>query len=340
MVSFSDVTLNNESLKTPGSGPIAAFVGGTNGIGLSTLQALLKHTSSPTVYLVGRDSSRLNSLISEVQPLNTSATIIPIVANDLTLVRNAQKAAKEIASQAPRLDILVMSPGYLTFSSASFSPEGLDRLTAIRYHARMRFLVTLLPLLRLSPSPRVISVLAAGQEGPLNLSDLGMTGPKSQGPIYAAGAAASMITLAMEHLSKQPGNEKIVFIHTFPGIVADTGLKVHDIGFFMRFLINWIVKPVMKVVGITSAESGERTLFAATNGRFRRLQPGVSGEGTLIQEGSDGTQGSGVYALKADSSVVSGGGNASLKKLRNLDGGKKVWEYTLSEFERIESMDA
>ena len=63
MVAVKDIKLNNESIKTPGSSPVAVFVGGTGGIGLSALQALLKYTSSPTVYLVGRDPSRLERQI-------------------------------------------------------------------------------------------------------------------------------------------------------------------------------------------------------------------------------------------------------------------------------------
>jgi hypothetical protein len=90
--------------------------------------------------------------------------------------------------------------------------------------------------------------------------------------------------------------------------------------------------------GYTPAESGERVLFAATNGRFRRLRAGVSGEGTLIQEGSDGAKGSGVYLVQGDSSVVTLEGNAVVKKLREQDAGKKILEYTLAEFERIARM--
>lgn len=337
MVALSDITLNNTSLQTPGSGPIAVVVGATNGIGLATVRALLKHTSSPTIYLVGRNSSRLTSLITTtLQSLNPSATLHPIVAEDLTLVRDAQKAAEQIlASNPPRIDLLIMTAGYLSFNKTpDFSPEGLDRITSIRYHARLRILVSLLPLLRLSHSPRVISVLAGGQEGTLNLSDLAMTQPGTYGPLYAASAAASMTTLFFEDLSKKPDNEKIVFVHIFPGLV-DTGLKVENTGFFITFLFDYVLKTLTKLVGYTADEAGERVLFAATNGRFRRLSPGTSAEGTLIQEGSDGVQGSGVYLVTADSSVVTGGGNAALKKLRGQNAGEKVYEYTVSEFDRI-----
>lgn len=332
MVSLSDITLNNESLLSPGSGPTAALVGCTNGIGLATLHALLKHTSAPTIYLVGRDSSRLTSLIASVQPLNSAATIVPILTEDLTLVASAQKAAEEIASRTSRLDLLILSPGYLTFNrNPDYSPEGLDRTISIRFHARMRIVVTLLPALRAAPAPRVVSVLSGGKEGPLNLDDL------SVAP-FASRVATSMTTLFFETLARRPGNEKIVFLHIYPGVVYGTGLTVQGAGVFVRFLWHWVIKPGLRLFGRSPAEAGERVLFAATNGRFRRVEDPKSAEGTLIQQGSDGVLGSGVYLVNADSSVVTGGGNAQLRKLRASDAGERVYEYTMREFERVGSM--
>ncbi|KAJ9610346.1 hypothetical protein H2200_005123 [Cladophialophora chaetospira] len=338
MVSISDIHLNNTSLQTPGSGPTVALLGATAGIGLSTLHAILKNTSTPTVYIVGRNPSRLRDLISTAQKLNASATLIPIETGDLTLVKNAEKAAQEIASKASRLDLLVMSPGYLSFASApDFSPEGLDRITSIRYHARMRFLLTVLPLLRAAPNPRVISILAGGQEGDLKLEDLAMTQKTTYGPLYAAGAAGAMTTLFLEEVAKQEGNEKIVFLHIFPGLVA-TDLQVRDSGWFYHMLWEWIAKPLFKIFGASAEDAGERVLFAGTNGRFRRVQDPESVRGTLVQEGSDGVLGSGVYAVKEDSEVVKEGGNKELKALKEKGAGRKVWEYTVGEFERIQRL--
>ncbi|OCT47056.1 Dehydrogenase/reductase SDR family member 12 [Cladophialophora carrionii] len=375
MVSLSDVHLNNTSLRSAGSGPTVALVGATAGIGLATFHALLKHTSSPTIYLVGRDGSRLDALIATAQQRhpNPGATIVPIVVvhgDDLTLVRHADAAARQIASLTSRLDLLIMSPGYLSFrSTADFSAdEGLDRITSIRYHARMRFLVTLLPALRAAPNPRVISVLAAGKEGPLRLDDLGMTRPETYGPIYAAGAAASMTTLFFEELVATGsstgsgsgngngngndndndnvnvnGNDRIVFVHLFPGLVG-TGLRVLNSGWALSLLWEWIVRPAFKLFGSTAEDAGERVLFAATSGRFRRVRPedadGLAG--TLVQRGSTGVLGSGVYLVGEDSEVVrpprGAKGDDLLAELRRQGAGKKVYEYTMAEFERIEKM--
>lgn len=356
MVSYSDVILNNESLlpsSPPDSGPVAVFTGCTQGIGLATLRALLKHTAAPTCYLIGRSAARLDTIIGEGKDLNPSARLYAIIVSDLALVRDAQRAADLILHPAnpetqpkpERVDLLFMSAGWLSFSSRpDYSrSEGLDRITAVRYHARMALVVALLPLLRAASSPRVLSVMAAGQEGALRLDDLGMTDAGRYGAVYAAGAAASMTTLALEHLASLPGNEKLVFVHLYPGFVAGTGLTVRDGPVVLRFLFNRVLRPMAPLLALfpwggfayTSAEVGERVLFAATNGRFRRLADPASGTGTLVQQGSDGVVGSGVYTVRADSGVYENGGTKALKKLRHDGAAKRVWEYTLAEFERI-----
>ncbi|KAL2431407.1 hypothetical protein ABEF95_007954 [Exophiala dermatitidis] len=352
MVSYSDVLISNKSLASAsggGSGPVAVVVGATNGIGLTTVEALLKHTSSPTIYLVGRNKERLRNLITQTfQPLNSRATLIPIDAGDLTLVRNAARTADEIVRDAttrqsgssPKIDLLILTAGYLALTSKpDWSPEGLERLMAIRFHSRAQIILTLLPLLRRAPSPRVVSVLGAGEEGALVLDDLGMTQPKTYGPLYAMGAAGSMTTLFLEKLGSLPENNKVVFIHTFPGMVPDTALQVQN----SFFLYNWIYSLIKRLSGWvmkthSAEEAGERTLFVATNGRFRRIQDGqrgVAASGTDVQQGSNGVVGSGVYIVGEDSDAIPDGGNDELKKLREQGGADRVWEYTVEELERI-----
>lgn len=344
MVTYSDVRLNNSSLSIAGggsngngtsSGPVIAFVGGTSGIGRSTFEAVLRHIASPTIYLVGRSEAGLEQQIQQAKALNPKAKVVPVLTGDLTLVRTAQETAQKIASLAgSRLDLLFLSQGYFSLAThPNWTAEDLDKITAIRYHSRMRFVVTLLPLLRAAPSPRVVSILASGKEGALDLNDLSFK-RSAYGPIFAAGASATLNTLAFEGLAAQPDNDKIVFIHLYPGGVA-TEMKALEGPAMLRFLYNNTAKSFLKVFGHSVEEVGERVLFAATNGRFRRLANGVSGEGTMVQQGSDGKIGSGVYLVQDDSSVVVG--NDHVVKLRDQGGPKKVLEYTLAEFERIES---
>jgi NAD(P)-dependent dehydrogenase (short-subunit alcohol dehydrogenase family) len=330
MVSYADVLNNNESLKSAGSGVTAVFVGATQGIGLGALRALTKHTDSPTIFIVGRSEATLADIIAELQTLNPTATLIPVVADDLTLVANVNKACDAITSHASapsKIDILCLSPGYLSFSARNASPEGLDKITSIRYYARMRFVVKLLPLLRAAPSPRVVSVLAGGKEGPLWADDFLLERHYSVG--NAAGASASMTTLFMEELAAQPPNANVVFVHLFPGLVRDTNLfATEHFGPVLKFVIAWIVMPLIRPFCYTSAEVGERVVFAATSGRFRKLADGgVGGAGSLVSVGSNGQVGSGVYLVQADSSTVAAPN--VLKEMREQGVGARLYEHTM-----------
>lgn len=190
----------------------------------------------------------------------------------------------------------------------------------------MLFTTSLLPLLRHSTHPRVISVLAGGREGQLWPDDFLLEQHYSV-PI-AAGAAASMNTLFMEELAKKSENENVSFIHLFPGIVPDTQnlQQAEHWSWPARMFLGWVVLPVMKLFGQTSVESGERVLFAGTSEKFGR-------NGDMLEVGSDGKKGSGVYLVQADTSVMPA---AKVTEQLRKDGvGEKLVEHTLEVFNSI-----
>jgi NAD(P)-dependent dehydrogenase (short-subunit alcohol dehydrogenase family) len=333
MVPYADILNSNSSLKSTGASPTAVFVGATAGIGRGALLALAKHTTSPKIYIVGRSQSTLDSLISALKSLNPDGTYIPIEGGDLTLLSTADKASEAIKAheKAGHVDLLIMSMGYVTFAARTESSEGLDKLTSIRYYARMRFLVNLLPLLNAAPSPRVVSVLAAGREGQLWPEDFALRETGHYSVVKAAGAAASMTTLFFEEMGK--GNPKMVFVHLHPGTVASgTANRPEHFGWAMRLIFGWVLLPLIRVFGYTVEESGERVLFAATSGKFRAVQGG--GEG--IEVGSDGKRGSGTYLVVGDSTTKEG--SQAVKEMREKGLGQKVIDHTMGEFERIANL--
>jgi hypothetical protein len=205
------------------------------------------------------------------------------------------------------------------------TPEGVDRLTSIRYYARLRITVTLLPLLRAAPSARVISVLAGGQEGQLWPDDWTLEKHWGLGP--AGSAASSLMTLMFEDLAAKEENKKIAFVHLFPGLVSGTGLQVQGLGTIGDFLVKWLAPVVMWAFGYSSEEAGERVLFAATSEKFGRAGS---------EKGSDGTLGSGVYLVQGNSSVLEESKVAKAMKKEGM--GEKVYKHTLEVFDRVEKM--
>lgn len=327
MVKLSEIQAANAALKS--TRPLTAVVvGGTNGIGRGFLDQLASNTTNPKVYIVGRSEAVLTQIQSELSKINRTGTYIPIQADDLTLLSNVEKATQKILSQEKQVDILFMSAGFLTFAARDETTEGLDKITSIRYYARMRFLLNLLPLLEAAPSPRVVSVLAAGQEGTIFPDDMSLKDPKTYGIASAGGMAASYNTLFMEQLQKQ--HPRISFVHTFPGLVRTNLLQTEHFGPVFKIFINWIVLPTIgRFVFASQEDAGARHLFAATSPMYAAAEPAEA----MAVAGSNNVKGSGVYTLNENTDSVQN--DKVLGPYRENDMGQKVMEHTMAEYERI-----
>jgi NAD(P)-dependent dehydrogenase (short-subunit alcohol dehydrogenase family) len=338
MVKYNDVRAVNTSYFTSASTPsdlTAVFVGATAGIGYGALRALLKHTAAhtpplaPTIYILGRTAAKLSPLFTELQTLNTAATLIPIESGDLSSISNAQKAATKILETSAKLDLLIMSPGYITMARDD-NGEGVDRVTALRHYSRAQILVTLAPLLRKAVHPRVVTVQAGGKEGAIPADDLLFKSGYSVAKAAAAGPA--YITLFLEEFAQQPENEKISLIHAYPGIVAGTGLRLDGLPFWLGWVAS-VASFLLNVIGYSLDESGERILYSATSPLF--LSAAEAREGGDAAKGSTGEVGTGVYLVDGDDSVIAG--TAVLTGHRAKELGERVYTHTLKVLSDIEA---
>jgi NAD(P)-dependent dehydrogenase (short-subunit alcohol dehydrogenase family) len=251
MVAIKDVRTSNATFKaTKDRSLTAVFVGATSGIGMGTLKQFAKRAFAPKIYVVGRSKSAASALLEELQGSNPEATInfleteISLIKVSLshrsegnvliellmTFGQNVDIVCEEIKSREKKLDLLFMSPGYLSFgdrngklssiSSKSSdsdaqleSTEGIDIPHALRYYSRLRFAYNLLPLLNASSSGRIVSILAGGKEVAVNFDDLEYR--NNFNGFKAASNGATQTSLAFEELAKT--NTNVTFIHKFPG---------------------------------------------------------------------------------------------------------------------------
>jgi len=114
MVKLALVQASNVNIKTTFSSPTALFVGATSGIGESTLKQFIKNTENPTIYLVGRSQGAATAIIEELKTLNAGGTY-NFIQSDVSLIANVDTVCDQIKSQEKKLDLIVLSPGYLTF---------------------------------------------------------------------------------------------------------------------------------------------------------------------------------------------------------------------------------
>jgi len=204
----------------------------------------------------------------------------------------------------------------------------------------------MIPLLERSASPRVISILAAGFEGPIDIKNLDCRQHYSFA--RASRSAATMTDLMFEHIAKR--HPMISFIHSFPGRVG-THILDHMLGtasgllWYPALIPRYTIVPLYThLLCISAEEAGERTLFLATSAKYpaakeHELTRKVGGwadlpygvgaaRATVMKDGV----GNGVYRTTWD--------GESCKESKLLDGyredslGRLVYEHTMGVFEK------
>ncbi|KAF1947324.1 NAD(P)-binding protein [Clathrospora elynae] len=323
MVLLADVRAHNATLKSLPSGLVAVFVGATSGIGFFTAREFVRNTTSPHVYLIGRNATEAGKIIEELRSINSSSQLT-FLQKDVSLLKNVDEACNEIKSREKQINVLFITCGYLTMKGRDETTEGLDRKLAVQYYARMRFIQQLTPLLNAASQAnrisRVVAVLdpqAGLRLGGLNYADLDLKHNFSLKNVMLH--ASAMTSLSIAHLAKT--NPKTSYIHAYPSGV-ETGVTRELFGRF-----NGVVKTVLgglagRWLYVPQEESGERHLFAATAPRYA---PKADGETTEVV-GSDGIKGSGSYLLNWNGDILTDTKNA--QKLREEGGEERVWEHT------------
>lgn len=205
----------------------------------------------------------------------------------------------------------------IALTNCTDTKEGLDRCFALSYYSRIRLVTNLLPLLRQSPRPRVLSVLNGGREKPMLDEDIGLEKPKNFGARAAMNHTTTMMTLALEYLSKS--EKQITFMHAFPGLVATDNFSrltaPKSFGLLGKLFVAFIsrfVNTLQRLLGMSVADCGARQAFLLTNDEFG------PGQVWRIDEKSESVTAPGV-----------------LEQYRERGWQEKVWEYTVGVFEKI-----
>ena len=203
----------------------------------------------------------------------------------------------------------------------------------------MRLTTNLLPLLKKSQAPRILSVLAGGNERQILTHDLGLE--RNYTIINVVNHTTTMHTLAFEHLAKN--NPSVSFIHAYPGwvqtdILGNLFTPKPGAWYGSIFaLFRWMAAWGLKVFGISAEESGERQAFHATSSRYpskitieARVVHAEKVEASEFAECS--VPGNGVYRLSWNGEGVSD--NKVLGPYRKEGLPEKIWDHTVELFDR------
>ncbi|KAF8609718.1 NAD(P)-binding protein [Ceratobasidium sp. AG-I] len=242
--------------------PVALFLGGTSGVGQAVAEALADVTKGNAhIVISGRNKSAADQIFSKlpnVPPTPSSSaesgSKYEFEACDATLMSNVRQTTQSLLGRLPKLNYLVLTPGFLTLKGRDETSEGMDKKLALNYYARWKFVQDLMPLLEKAKAQgedaRVLTVLAAGSNGKLNVNDLDLK--HGYGLKSAADNATAMNDLAVEHFAAQ--HPDMAFIHAFPGIVR-TPLLTN---------FHWSVRllgPLVNLFTVSPAECAQWMLY-------------------------------------------------------------------------------
>jgi NAD(P)-dependent dehydrogenase (short-subunit alcohol dehydrogenase family) len=226
------------------------------------MEAFVRVTVSPTIYFVGRNETAAATITASLQRLNPTAKIT-FLRSDVSLLRNAYSAATTIREKESAINLLVVSPGYMSLAGRTPTEEGLEKKMVINYYSRVLFASVFLPLLKSGAQnaelgARVISVYAPGTEGPIIEDDMELERNFSVG--QAASQAAAFQSLAFEHLATV--HPEIGWLHVNPGAVK-TGL-LRDMPLWVRALT-----PVFSVITTSAEDCGQGMLRLSTDEKYK-----------------------------------------------------------------------
>ncbi|SDW11864.1 NAD(P)-dependent dehydrogenase, short-chain alcohol dehydrogenase family [Lutibacter oricola] len=197
------------------------ITGSTDGIG--KLTAIKLANEGHTVLVHGRNSEKLKSTISEIKETTNNSNIDGFVA-DLSNFDEVKQLAIAVQEKISKLDVLINNAGVYK-SNAVTNKNGLDMRYAVNYFAPYLLTNMLLPLLKNSETPRVISLSSAAQ-APIKADTLLGETNEIDGATYAQ----SKLALLMWNFYLATKEPNIVVIPVNPGSLLATKMVKEAFG--------------------------------------------------------------------------------------------------------------
>lgn len=167
------------------------------------------------MYLHGRNSEKLSTVISEIQAITNNENIRGFVA-DFSDLNSVKKMAEQIKKDVPKIDILINNAGVF-MSSQSHTEDGLDLRFVVNYLAQYVLTEELIPLLKKGTEPRMINLSSAAQAS-VSYAALAGKEPLSEQESYAQSKLA--LTMWSFFLAKKLHGIAVIAVN--PGSLLDT----------------------------------------------------------------------------------------------------------------------
>jgi len=237
-------------------GRIFLVTGGTSGIGYESAKALA--ASGAQVVIAATDAERGKQAIESIRKETPSANVQfePLDLADLASVR---ALGERLRKALPRLDGLINNAGIMEPPTREISANGLEKQFAVNYLGHFALTAQVMPLLRKSTAPRVVTVSSiAARGGTIHFDDLQFEKEYDSFAAYQQSKLACLIfALELQRRSDAMGLG-IRSIASHPGVSRTNLLVARDgLNGFTRRHLPFLFQP---------ADRGALpTLYAATD---------------------------------------------------------------------------
>lgn len=239
---------------------VAVITGASSGIGKAAAQALANQ--GWRVIGLGRDPQRTAAALQEIRAVAAPGAQVDMIRADLSLMAEAARAAREIATRTERVDVLLNNAGGVN-KELVLTVEGLESTFAGNHLGHFVLTTRLLPQLRAAAaasSPgatRIISVSSSGHERSpgLDWNDLQLLGNFSTGGAYTNAKLANI--LFTRALAKRLASDGIVAHAMHPGVV-DSNFANHADTAMQRYM------QTLKDVSVSPEEGADTLVWLAT----------------------------------------------------------------------------
>ncbi|WP_434421018.1 oxidoreductase [Nannocystis pusilla] len=214
-------------------GKTAVVTGANSGIGYYTALELAR--AGAQVVIGCRDAGRGEEALKGLRQQSGGA--VELVPLDLSSLASVRSFADEVRRRHPSLDLLVNNAGIMALPRRETTADGFEKQFGTNHLGHFALTGLLLPALRASAAPRVVTVSSAvAWPAQLDLDDL--QSERRYTPMGAYGRSKLANLLFMLELQRRAGGTGLRSVAAHPG-GASTGLQKHA---FARS-IKWFGQP-------------------------------------------------------------------------------------------------
>jgi NAD(P)-dependent dehydrogenase (short-subunit alcohol dehydrogenase family) len=196
-------------------GKLVVVTGGTSGIGQVAAEELAGRGAR--ILLVARDRSRAAQALAAIEKAGPGLAHRAVYA-DLAAIAETRRAAAEIVSAEPRVDVLINNAGAL-FNRRRLSPDGLEMTFAVNHMAYFVLTQGLLRTLAASGPARIVNTASSSHFGAkLDFNDLQLS--RTYSGMRAYGRSKLCNILFTRELARRLQGSGVTANCLHPGFVA------------------------------------------------------------------------------------------------------------------------